>query len=57
MLSPQQVVFLEDADAIEEFPDKKREDAVRQLEAYFSDPAPFTVLVIEAAHLDRVHRR
>ena len=53
MLSPQQVVFLEDADAIEEFPDKKREDAVRQLEAYFSDPAPFTVLVIEAAHLDQ----
>jgi len=53
MLSPQQVVFLEDADAIEEFPEKKREDAVRQLEAYFSDPAPFTVLVIEAAHLDQ----
>jgi DNA polymerase III subunit delta len=53
MLSPQQVVFLEDAEAIEEFADKKRDDAVRQLEAYLADPAPFTVLVIEAAHLDQ----
>jgi DNA polymerase III subunit delta len=53
MLSPQQVVFLEEAEAIEEFPDKKRDDAVSQLESYFADPAPFTVLVIEAAHLDQ----
>ena len=53
MLSPQQVVFLEQAEAIEEFADKKRDDAVKQLEAYFADPAPFTVLVIEAAHLDQ----
>jgi DNA polymerase-3 subunit delta len=53
MLSPQQVVFLEDAEAIEEFADKKREDAVEQLESYLADPAPFTVLVIEAAHLDQ----
>ena len=30
MLSPQQVVFLEDAEAIEEFADKKRDDAVKQ---------------------------
>ncbi len=53
MLSPQQVVFLEDAEAIEEFADKKREDAVQQLESYFADPAPFTVLVLEAAQLDQ----
>jgi len=53
MLSPQQVVFLEDAEAIEEFADKKRDDAVKQIEAYLADPAPFTVLVIEAAHLDQ----
>lgn len=53
MLSPQQVVFLEEAEAIEEFAEKKREEAVRQLEAYLDDPAPFTVLVIEAAHLDQ----
>jgi DNA polymerase-3 subunit delta len=53
MLSPQQVVFLENAEAIEEFADKKREDAVQQLESYLADPAPFTVLVIEATHLDQ----
>jgi DNA polymerase III subunit delta len=53
MLSPQQVVFLEDAESIEEFTDKKRDDAVKQLELYLADPAPFTVLVIEAARLDQ----
>src|SRR5215813_1493699 len=44
MLSPQQVVFLEEVEAIEEFSDKKREDAVKQLETYLADPASFTVL-------------
>jgi DNA polymerase-3 subunit delta len=53
MLSPLQVVFLEEAEAIEEFSEKKREDAVKQLEAYLADPASFTVLVVEAAHLDQ----
>jgi DNA polymerase-3 subunit delta len=53
MLSPQQVVFLEEAEAIEEFAEKKREEAVKQLESYLGDPAPFTVLVMEAAHLDQ----
>lgn len=53
MLSPQQIVFLEAAQAIEEFPDKRRDDAVTQLEAYLCDPAPFTVLVMEAVHLDQ----
>jgi len=53
MLSPQQVVFLEESEAIEEFSEKKRDDAVKQLESYLSDPASFTVLVIEAAHLDQ----
>jgi DNA polymerase-3 subunit delta len=53
MLSPQQVVFLQNTEAIEEFADKRREDAVQQLESYFADPAPFTVLVLEAAQLDQ----
>ena len=53
MLSPQQVVFLENTEAIEEFADKKREDAVELLESYLADPAPFTVLVLEAAQLDQ----
>jgi DNA polymerase III subunit delta len=53
MLSPQQVVFLENTEAIEEFAGKKREDAVELLESYLADPAPFTVLVLEAAQLDQ----
>jgi DNA polymerase-3 subunit delta len=53
MLSPQQVVFLEDAEEIEKFAEKKRDEAVKQLEAYLDDPAAFTVLVVEAAHLDQ----
>ena len=52
MLSPQQVVFLEDVEAIEKFGDKNREETVGQLEKYLGDPAPFTVLVMEAARLD-----
>jgi DNA polymerase-3 subunit delta len=52
MLSPQQVVFLEDAGAIEKFGEKNREETVEQLDTYLADPAPFTVLVIEAAQLD-----
>jgi DNA polymerase-3 subunit delta len=53
MLSPHQVIFLEDTQTIEEFPEKKREEAVKQLESYLADPAPFTVLVFEATHLDQ----
>lgn len=52
MLSPQQVVFLEDAETIEKFGEKNRDETVSQLETYLGDPAPFTVLVIEAARLD-----
>lgn len=53
MLSPVQVVFLEDAEAIESFGEKNREEAVDLLTAYLADPAPFTVLVIEATQLDQ----
>lgn len=53
MLSPQQVVFIEDGEAIETMNESKREEAVKLLDAYLSDPAPFTVLVIEAASLDQ----
>src|SRR5689334_4681116 len=48
MLSPIQVVFLEDAEAIESLGEKSRDEAVERLTAYLEDPAPFTVLVIEA---------
>ncbi len=52
MLSTQQVVFLEDGQAIENLGEKAREQAVENLVAYLEDPAPFTVLVIEAKKLD-----
>jgi len=53
MLSPQQVVFLEDAEAIEKLGEKNRDEAVAQMTAYLNDPAPFTVLVVEATGLDQ----
>jgi DNA polymerase III subunit delta len=53
MLSPQQMVFLEDAEAIEKLGEKNRDEAVTQLGAYLDDPAPFTVLVVEATALDQ----
>jgi DNA polymerase III subunit delta len=52
MLSSQQVVFLEEAEAIEKLGEKAREDAVERIVAYVQDPAPFTILVIEAEKLD-----
>jgi DNA polymerase III subunit delta len=52
MLAKQQVVFLEDAAAIEKLGEKAREEAVNALVTYLDDPAPFTVLVIEAEKLD-----
>lgn len=53
MLSPQQVVFLEDVEAVEKLGEKNRDEAVAQLSAYLEDPAPFTVLVMEATGLDQ----
>jgi DNA polymerase III subunit delta len=53
MLSPHQVVFLEDGEAIEKMGEKNRDQAVALLEGYLDDPAPFTVLVVEATGLDQ----
>jgi DNA polymerase III subunit delta len=53
MLSRQQVVFLEDVEKIEKLGEKNRDAAVEQLEAYLANPAPFTVLVLEAMALDQ----
>ena len=52
MLSSQQLVFLEEAEAIEKLGEKAREEAVESIVAYVQDPAPFTILVIEAEKLD-----
>lgn len=53
MLSARQVVFLGDAEAIEKLGEKAREAAVKSIEAYLENPAPFTILVIEASGLDQ----
>jgi DNA polymerase III subunit delta len=53
MLSRQQVVFLEDVEKVEKLGEKNRDAAVEQLEGYLKDPAPFTVLVLEATALDQ----
>lgn len=52
MLSPQQLVFLEDAEAIESLGEKNRDAILAAFEAYLEDPAPFTVLIVEATSLD-----
>ncbi|MGA8075519.1 MAG: DNA polymerase III subunit delta [Candidatus Acidiferrales bacterium] len=53
MLSPRQVLIVEEVEALEELGDKARDAAVDALEAYLADPAPFTVLVLEASALDK----
>jgi DNA polymerase III subunit delta len=53
MLAPQQVVFLEDLDAVEKLGEKNRDAAVEDLQSYLADPAPFTVVVLEATGLDQ----
>lgn len=48
MLAPCQVVLVEDAEAWQDL----SEEALGALAAYLADPAPFTVLVLEANDLD-----
>jgi DNA polymerase III subunit delta len=52
MLSRHQVVIVEGAESLEKLPERPREETLRLVEEYFNRPAPFTVLVIEAAGLD-----
>jgi DNA polymerase III subunit delta len=53
MLAARQVIFAQDWEALEESGDDAREDAHKGLSAYLDDPAPFTLLVLEAASLDQ----
>ncbi|HXX18621.1 MAG TPA: DNA polymerase III subunit delta [Candidatus Acidoferrum sp.] len=52
MLARCQVVIVEDAESIEKLGEKSRDEILEALEKYLTSPAPFTVLVIEAAALD-----
>ncbi|MCL6481669.1 MAG: DNA polymerase III subunit delta [Firmicutes bacterium] len=53
MLAERQVIFLSDLQRAETWSEETREALRRHLEAYFRDPAPFTVLVLEAETLDQ----
>jgi len=53
MLAPRQVVFVEDLEALETLDERRRDAALDGLLAYLDDPAPFTLLVLEAAQLDQ----
>ena len=52
MLAPRQVIIVEGAESIEKLGDDSREKILEALEKYLDSPAPFTVLLIEAADLD-----
>jgi len=52
MLAPRQVIIVEDAEAVESLGEKSREEIVEGLEKYLESPAPFTILLLEAAALD-----
>jgi DNA polymerase-3 subunit delta len=52
MLAPRQVIIVEDAQLIEKLGDDSRDEIINALAAYLEAPAPFSVLLIEAAALD-----
>ena len=53
MLARRQVVVIGEAEAIERMPEAKREAETQNLADYFANPAPFTVLILEARELDQ----
>jgi DNA polymerase III delta subunit len=52
MLARCQVIVVEQAESLERLGDKARGQVLDELGKYFESPAPFTVLLIEAAALD-----
>lgn len=52
MLSPRQVIVWSDMQALERLGEESRDKVTAQIEKYFENPAPFTVLVLEAGELD-----
>ncbi len=53
MLAPRQVIVWSEVEALERLGDESRDRIVEQIENYLENPAPFTVLVFEAAQLDQ----
>ncbi|MFZ0640518.1 MAG: DNA polymerase III subunit delta [Candidatus Acidiferrales bacterium] len=56
MLSPRQVLILQDTEALERGGDDALERTANALSAYLEDPAPFSIVVFEAEQLDRRKR-
>jgi DNA polymerase-3 subunit delta len=52
MLAPRQVIFWSDIKALEKGDEETRKSNVTKIAAYLDDPAPFTVLVMDADELD-----
>ncbi len=52
MLAPRQAVIVSGVQALEGLGEEAREAAARQIETYLKDPAPFSLLIFEAASLD-----
>lgn len=53
MLTPAQILILQDAEALERGGDEASESVAGQLSDYLADPAPFSILIFEAASLDK----
>jgi DNA polymerase III subunit delta len=53
MLANRQVIIVEGVQSLEKLGEKTREEIVEALSKYFESPAPFSVLLFEAAALDR----
>ncbi len=56
MLAPLQVVFAADVEAWDKRGDDSRDALVKEVSEYLDNPAPYTVLVFEAAALDQRKR-
>jgi DNA polymerase III subunit delta len=53
MLARRQVVIVTEVEAVEKMAEEKREPEAQNLSEYLADPAPFTVLILEAKELDQ----
>jgi len=53
MLANRQVIIVEGVESLEKLGEKPREEIVEALGKYFESPAPFSVLLFEAAAMDR----
>jgi DNA polymerase-3 subunit delta len=53
MLALRQVVIVTQVEALEQMPEERREAETQNLADYLTDPAPFTVLILEAGQLDQ----